>query len=95
MTVSRWKVDADYDVSEEYVVEGIVAERRAPGGPGARSVKKQYLMKYAGFELDVGGECWLPLAEVKETEAYEKWLKGGREAWHGEVARVRAAAGVE
>jgi hypothetical protein len=101
--IAQWKVQGDYDASEEYLLEGIAAERAAPGGGGGKKKKggaaqsgagAQFLLKYARFELDLGPECWLPLAEVEETAAYDAWVNGGREGWREATAAVRAAAGL-
>ena len=88
LSIDAWKIRCKYNESDEYLVDCIAAERRV----GGKKSDKEYLVKYTGFELDVGPENWQPLSEVDETEALDRWLKEGREKWMLTMAAVKEAA---
>lgn len=89
LSVNAWKVNGEYDHSEEYLVDCIAAERHV--GPG--NSHTEFLMKYTGFEIDIGDAYWRPLSEVEELEAYDVWLDRGKRGWEEGCRRVKAAAG--
>jgi hypothetical protein len=104
MTVDTWKVRGKYELSEEYFVDCIAAERLTASS-GRRKVKTkssghspshfEYLIKYTRFELDPGQESWLPYEEVEQTAALDKWEKSGRNAYNKGMIAVKTAAGLE
>lgn len=89
LTIEAWKVRGKYNESDEYLVDCIAAERTV-----GKKGQKEYLIKYAGFELCVGSENWQSRQEVEEMEAFDKWVKGKREKWIKGMAAVKRAAGV-
>ncbi|DBB01221.1 TPA: hypothetical protein ACH3X1_001095 [Trebouxia sp. C0004] len=59
----------DYEESEEYVVDSIVAQK-------GRGKKLQYMVKWKGYEMDP--EAWTPRGNLKDTLALVHWEKALR-----------------
>jgi len=56
----------DYEESEEYVVDSIVAQK-------GRGKNMHYMVKWKGYEMDP--EAWTPRGNLKETLALAQWEK--------------------
>lgn len=59
----------DYEESEEYVVDSIVAQK-------GRGRNLQYMVKWKGYEMDP--EAWTPRGNLKDTLALAHWEKALR-----------------
>ncbi|GAA5990937.1 hypothetical protein JCM11641_003508 [Rhodosporidiobolus odoratus] len=76
----------DVDGNEEYMVESIVDER----GTGRR---RRFLVKWEGYPAS--DNSWVPLENVKDTEALVKWEERGEGGVWAPVRRLRGGgAGV-